>query len=398
MTDAYSGSDNRELITLPALDQRLVNTSYSDMLEVYVHGNFSNPSNCPQTTGETREGGVVPLQTQSSALGRAAATTESIEDKTGTTSSLKDGELNSITNLVQPPLKVQQISQRHSMRDNKADLGPPRSISGTKSITTYFSPSPSSKPLPVVSQPVVFPLTNLSQQLPTTEMVREDCSKRLLPALSDEAPQERPDKRMKFSDISTIQSDSLHNQVEEVQSVLPESVGLAQPAPLPTAFELYEPDLMIIDEISTTESSEPVSQVNMADMISVPLTTEGRDTAAASEYSESNISVSVDDRRSPETFAVGGNDIRDELDTDHKMDLDDDVHSSDSESFEEYDPYFDTFEVRFLMTLLIIDNETKTCTPECRRQWLDYHPNPSNSLYEDFHSYTTLSTIPNHDR
>ena len=68
---------------------------------------------------------------------------------------------------------------------------------------------------------------------------------------------------------------------------------------------------------------------------------------------------------SPEPSSVIQSDISDEIDGANFTNLENDF-TNDTESFEEYDPYFDTFEVCLLVKLLTIDAKAKACSFECR--------------------------------
>ena len=122
-----------------------------------------------------------------------------------------------------------KITRQRSIPVNKADLKRQRSDSGTRSITSYFSPSPSPKSAHVVLRSTIFRTATSLQQMTAsdpdvaTRNGRRAVSKRRLPGFSKDTIYERPGKRMKLNDT---------NDKELLLSVSDNDVQLVQSEPM----------------------------------------------------------------------------------------------------------------------------------------------------------------------
>jgi hypothetical protein len=103
--------------------------------------------------------------------------------------------------------------------------------------------------------------------------------------------------------------------------------------------------------------------------------------------------IPVVDLISPEMSPIDESDIDDEMEKADQAVLDDDIASIASDPFDEYDPYFDTFEVRPFVTSLILEPKAKTCWRECRRYRHDRHTDTANHISQEFSFNRIVSTV-----
>ena len=231
-----------------------------------------------------------------------------------------------------PASPEQQESVRQRLTTGNKELARQRSIHGTKLITSYFSPSQSPKTIINSALPNMFAFANVSRQLeistlqdPSVTRDATQSAKRLLPAFSEDVRWQPRQKRVKleesvatYTEINT--EDSSHP--EAMQTDDDESQGATRIQAMTAAEHTHHPPLqspeddssLLDDKQSEPDLSSPLSKAANYEMI-----------------------ISDDE----EGF------------------------STNSASFEEYDPYFDTLEVRSSMIILMIDAEKKTCPNPC---------------------------------
>jgi hypothetical protein len=255
------------------------------------------------------------------------------------------------TSNVKLTLNSQQIAHKRSIPENKSNLKQQQSIARIRSFASHFSTSPSPKSTSsVVSRSAMSTATTLPRQKivldPDVDTCNENTkfSKRVLSGSPKEATHRRPAKRIKLDDTS---------DEESLTSASDDVIELVQSEPI---------DLDVI------QPSRDLSAINVAP--SVELTPEifaytPKSYRNKSKLSKKRIPVIDLTSPSPEPSLVIQGDISDEIDGADFTDLENGF-TSDMGSFEEYDPYFDAFEVCLLVKLLMIDAKAKACAFEWR--------------------------------
>jgi hypothetical protein len=240
--------------------------------------------------------------------------------------SMSRGHERALTAPTAPPKP--ESSRQRSVTGGK-ELVRQRSIQGTKLITNYFSPSQSPKKVFHSVQSSTFTSANSLQQFQSstvatvTQSVSQSAT-RLLPAFLDDMRHEPPKKRVRLED-------SLSNSPE---------IKFQDPSDL---------EAMLIDDNDPQDTVELIpTPVENITILSLQSPKEG------TSILEDKLPIcgllppftKRDDYESQD-------DVTDEM----FVSDDDDApgFSSDSESFHKYDPYFDTFEVWPVMTILMID-------------------------------------------
>lgn len=253
------------------------------------------------------------------------------------------------TSNVKLTLNSQQIAHKRSIPENKSDLKPQRSISRIRSIISQFSTSLSPKSTSsVVSRPAMSTATTLPRQKivsdPDVGTYNENTkfSKRVLSGSPKEATHRRSVKRIKLDDTSDEESlTSASDDVIELDQFEPIDLDVIQPSGDLSAINVA-PSVGLTPEIF---AYTPKSYRNK------------------SKPSKKRIPVIDLTSPSPEPSLVIQGDISDEIDGADFTDLENGFTSG-MESFEEYDPFFDAFEVCLLLKLLMIDAEAKACAFE----------------------------------
>lgn len=242
--------------------------------------------------------------------------------------------------LTVPATPEQPESVRQRLTTGSKELARQRSIHGTRLITSYFSPSQSPKTIINSALPNMFASGNALRQLeistlqdPSVTRDTTQSAKRLLPAFSEEVRWQPRQKRARLEEFVTTYTEfntEHSSHPEAMQTDDDESQGATRIQAMTAAEDKHHPPLQSPEDDSSLlndKQSEP-------DLFS-PL-------SKAANY-ESQV------------------DIADEM-----IISDDEEDLTNSASFEEYDPYFDTSEVRSAMIILMIDPEKKTCPNPCR--------------------------------
>ena len=261
-----------------------------------------------------------------------------------------------------PTSNSPQTVHHRSSSVNKVNLKRQRSTSARNRITSDFSPSSSPKSAPILSRPTRHRSANLLQQINTSPAVaiqneNSVFSKQLLPALSENMIYRRPKKKTKSNDSNG--RDVLDEFVQMRQSEAMD-LDLIQPSVHPSKRNLA----------STVAISNPILANMPGNYHNV------------STSSKSRIPVIDLTSPSPEPSPVVQSEVRDVKGEADVVDLDEGV-ASDTELFDEYDPYFDTFEVYHTVKPLMLDAKAKTCSAECRGNWFNDDSNtPEDSSQE----------------
>jgi len=197
--------------------------------------------------------------------------------------------------------------------------------------------------IPASENPIPSPHVNLYRQSFTPR--RDDNSLRRLLPFTDTPPE----KKMKLNNVPKTGSHSMRDHAKEIHSkAISHTVETRTQSQEPSIrSESHEREIIIIDAALPTESSEAISQVGGTKLINITSTTKKRKTPRR-VLKHSKASIPIIDLTSPEIPAIDLNDFNNGIDTVDAMDLDDDIMDSDSESLVEYDPYFDTLDVRLL--------------------------------------------------
>jgi len=256
--------------------------------------------------------------------------------------SVSQGHERALTVQTSPP---KPESSRQRSTTGSRELARQRSIQGTKLITSYFSPSQSPKKTANSPQSSTFTSANAPQQLELstllgTTSIQEvsHSAKRLLPAFLNDVRYESPEKRRRLEDPVFHSTEIKFQDSSDLDAML---IDDNEPQ---DAVQLIATPVENISDLSL-QSAEEVSSI-LKDKLPIP--------ALLSPFTkpddyESQVEVMDDTFLSDDDDAQG--------------------FSSASESFDKYDPYFDTFEVRPAVTLLMIDPKAKTSSSYCR--WKD---------------------------